>query len=151
MRKLPHKLGSHSEYEKFKGTLLNCVYDSLTCVEFENKWQQVVESNNLQDNAWLCQLYGERHQRALAYVKDTFWARMSTTQRIESMNAFFYGYVGPNTLLKKFFKDYDNALMRMVEKGRITDFGSFNKMFTLIILHSIENQLQGIYTNEKFK
>jgi hypothetical protein len=80
MRKLPHKLESHSQYEKFKGALLNCVYDSLTCVEFENRWQQVIESNNLQKNAWLCQLYGEQHQWVLSYVKDTFWAGMSTTQ-----------------------------------------------------------------------
>jgi zinc finger SWIM domain-containing protein 3 len=63
---------------------------------------------------------------------------------------FFYGYVGPSTLLKKFVGDYDNALIRMVEK-RLADFDSFNKMFPLITLHSIEKQLQGIYTNEKFK
>jgi len=58
--------------------------------------------------------------------------------------------VGPSTLLKKFVGDYDNALIRMVEK-RLADFDSFNKMFPLITLHSIEKQLQGIYTNEKFK
>jgi zinc finger SWIM domain-containing protein 3 len=123
----------------------------LTCVEFENRWQQVIESNNLQENAWWCQLYGERHQWVLTYVKDTFWVGMSTTQRNKSTNAFFDGYVGPSTPLKKFVGDYDNALMRMVEKERLADFGSFNKMFPLITLHSIEKQLQGIYTNEKFK
>jgi Fe-S-cluster containining protein len=53
--------------------------------------------------------------------------------------------------LKKFVGDYDNALMRMVENERLADFGSFNKMIPRITLHSIEHQLQGIYTNEKFK
>jgi hypothetical protein len=151
MSKVPHKLGSYSQYENFKGALLNCVYDSLTCDEFETRWQQVVERYNLEENAWLCQLYGERHQWVPAYVKGTFWAGMSTTQRSESMNAFFDGYVGPSTTLKKFVGDYDNALMRMVENERLADFGSFNKMFPLITLHSIEHQLQAIYTNEKFK
>jgi uncharacterized protein YkwD len=28
-----------------------------------------------------------------AYMKDTFWAGMNTTQRSESMNSFFDGYV----------------------------------------------------------
>jgi len=84
-------------------------------------------------------------------VKGIFWAGMSTTQRSESMNAFFDGYVGPSTLLKKFVGDYDNALMRMVENERLADFGSFNKMFPFISIHSIERQLQGIYTNKKFK
>jgi hypothetical protein len=46
-RKLPHKLRSHSQYEKFKGALLNYVNDSLTCVKFKNIWQQVVVSNHL--------------------------------------------------------------------------------------------------------
>jgi hypothetical protein len=151
MNKVPHKLGSYSQYENFKGALLNCVYDSLTCDEFETRWQQVVERYNLQENAWLCQLYDERHQWVPAYVKGTFWVGMSTTQRNESMNAFFDGYVGPKTPLKKFVRDYDNALMRMVENERLADFGSYNKMFPLITLHSIEHQLQTIYTNEKFK
>jgi len=99
----------------------------------------------------LCQLYGERHQWVPTYVKNTFWARMSTTQQSKSMNAFFDGYVRLSTPLKKFVGDYDNALMRIVEKECLTDVGSLNKMFPLITLHSIENQLQGIYTNEKFK
>ncbi|XP_059451022.1 protein FAR-RED IMPAIRED RESPONSE 1-like [Corylus avellana] len=89
MSKFPHKLGSHSQYENFKGALLNCVYDSLNYDEFEKRWQQVVESYNLKENAWFCQLYGEQYQWIPAYVKDTFWAGMSTTQRSESMNAFF--------------------------------------------------------------
>jgi zinc finger SWIM domain-containing protein 3 len=67
------------------------------------------------------------------------------------VNAFFNGYVGPSTPLKKFVGDYDNTLMRMVENERLVDFGSFNKMIPLITFHSIEHQLQGIYTNEKFK
>jgi hypothetical protein len=40
-------------------------------------------------------------------VKGTFWAGMSTIQRNESMNVFFYGYIGPSTPLKKFVGDYD--------------------------------------------
>lgn len=67
------------------------------------------------------------------------------------MNVLFDGYVGPSTPLKKFVGDYDNALMRMVENECVGNFGSFNKMFSLVTLHSIERQLQGIYTNEKFK
>ena len=37
MSKVPHKLGSYSQYENFKGALLNCVYDFLTCDEFETR------------------------------------------------------------------------------------------------------------------
>jgi hypothetical protein len=126
----------------------------LTCDEFEKRWQEVVGRYNLQENTWLCQIYGGRHHWVPAYVKGTFWAGMSTTQRSESMNAFFDGYVGPSTPLKKFVGDYDNALMRIVENEHLADFGSFNKMFPLISLHSIEHQLKvftQIKNSKKFK
>ncbi|GAV78119.1 hypothetical protein CFOL_v3_21587, partial [Cephalotus follicularis] len=38
----------------------------------------------------------------IAFVKDTFWAGMSTTQRSESMYAFFDRYVNSKTTLKQF-------------------------------------------------
>ena len=53
----------------------------------------------------------------------------------------FCGYVGPSTPLKKFSGNYDNALMRMVKNKHLADFGSFDKMFPHITLHSIEHQL----------
>jgi hypothetical protein len=48
-------------------------------------------------------------------MKDTFWAGMNTTQRSESMNAFFDGYVHSRTTLKEFVDEYDNAFK---ENGR---------------------------------
>ena len=34
------------------------------------------------------------------YVKNTFWARMSTTERSESMNVFFLWLCGPKDYIK---------------------------------------------------
>lgn len=55
---------------------------------------------NLYKNQWLGVLYDERHRWVPVYVKDIFWAGMSTTQRNESMNVFFDGYINPKTTLK---------------------------------------------------
>ena len=41
---------------------------------------------------------------------------MSTTQRSESMNAFFDGYVNSKTALKQFVEQYSNALKSKVQK-----------------------------------
>ena len=57
-------------------------------------------------------------------MKDVFWAGMSTTQRSESMNAFFDGYVNSKTTLKQFNEQYNNALKSKVEKEMKTDFKS---------------------------
>ncbi|OAY84010.1 Protein FAR-RED IMPAIRED RESPONSE 1, partial [Ananas comosus] len=61
-------------------------------IEFEEKWKRMIVCYALENNQWLSGLYEERHKWIPAYVKDTFWAGMSTTQRSESMNAFFDGY-----------------------------------------------------------
>jgi len=66
------------------------VYESQTCDEFDISWQSLLDCYNLRDNAWLCGLYSEHTFWVPAYLKDVFWAGMTTTQRSESMNVFFF-------------------------------------------------------------
>ena len=60
-------------------------------------------------------------------LKDCFWAGMSTTQRSESMNVFFDGFVNSKTNLKQFVKQYENALMRKAELKWQADAKCFSK------------------------
>ncbi|XP_028109969.1 protein FAR-RED IMPAIRED RESPONSE 1-like [Camellia sinensis] len=106
MKKIPEKLRGYSQYEGIKVALQNAVYDSFTKDEFEGNWLAMVTKFNMNDNEWLGVLYRERHRWILAYVKDIFWAGMSTTGRSKSMNAFFYGYVNSKTTLKQFVERY---------------------------------------------
>ena len=85
------------------------------------------------------------------FVKETFWAGMSTTQRSESMNAFFDGYVNSKTTLKQFVEQYDNALGSKVEKEKKADFASFNSIIPGITDFRFEKQFQEAYTNELFR
>jgi hypothetical protein len=90
MKKFLEKLGSHAQYNcGLKSAIESAIYDSQTCDEFDNNWQGVLERYNLRNNTWLCWLYSERAHWVPTYLKDTFWAGMQTTQRSESMNAFF--------------------------------------------------------------
>ncbi|XP_028123610.1 protein FAR-RED IMPAIRED RESPONSE 1-like [Camellia sinensis] len=106
---------------------------------------------NLYDDEWLGVLYDERHRWVLVYVKDIFWAGMSTTQRSEGMNAFFDGYVNPKTTLKHFVEQYDNALRNKVEKEKTVDFKSRHKLFDCLTIYGFEKQFQQAYTIAKFK
>ncbi|XP_040988971.1 protein FAR1-RELATED SEQUENCE 5-like [Juglans microcarpa x Juglans regia] len=90
MRKLPEKLGSHAEFKcGLKSALQKCVYDSQTYDEFEKSWEVFIDTYNLKENTWFQSLYSERMYWVPIYLKNTFWAGMSTTQRSESMNVFF--------------------------------------------------------------
>jgi dTDP-4-dehydrorhamnose reductase len=113
------------------------VYDSQTCNEF--------------DNAWLRDLYKERAFWVPAYLKSVFWAGMTTTQRSESMNSFFDGYVYSSTSLKEFADQYDNALRKRVESENVADFNYFNSAIQCVSRFSFEKQFQELYTHNKFK
>ncbi|XP_042979913.1 protein FAR-RED IMPAIRED RESPONSE 1-like [Carya illinoinensis] len=61
MLKLPEKLRSHCDYDAgLKAAIQNVVYDTQTCDEFEQKWQQLIHKYGLMGNAWLKGLYTER-------------------------------------------------------------------------------------------
>jgi hypothetical protein len=89
LKKIPEKFGSHSQYIAIKSAIRNCVYNSHTCDEFDACWQSMLKCYNLEENAWLRDLYSEWTFWVPAYLNGVFWAGMTTTQRSECTNAFF--------------------------------------------------------------
>ncbi|XP_057450136.1 protein FAR-RED IMPAIRED RESPONSE 1-like [Lotus japonicus] len=151
MKKVPKKLGKHSDYESMKTVLHGVVYDSLSKGEFMERWEKMIKDYELHANEWLKEIFDERYRWVPVYVKDTFWAGMSTTQRSESVNSFFDGYVNSKTALKQFLEQYDIALRDKVEKESMADFGSFNAEIACVSIFGFESQFQKAFTNAKFK
>ncbi|XP_042978104.1 protein FAR1-RELATED SEQUENCE 4-like isoform X3 [Carya illinoinensis] len=152
MRKLPEKLGSHSHFSSgLKSSIQAALYDSHTSTEFEERWGQLLDMYDLRENNWLKSLYEERTFWVPVYLKDVFWAGMSTTQRSESMNAFFDGYVHSGTTLKEFVDQFDNALRKKVEVETTADFNSINQTIPCVSPFNFEKQFQKVYTATKFK
>ncbi|XP_042460419.1 protein FAR-RED IMPAIRED RESPONSE 1-like [Zingiber officinale] len=151
MKKLLAKLGGHAQYKMIKKQLKNIVYNSLTIDECDENWLKMIEEFNLENNDWLKSLYKERNTWIPVYVKDQFWAGMSTSQRSESMNAFFDDYVHSKTSLKQFVEQYDSALKKNIENEKHLNFVSFNSIMRVILGHPIERQFQNAYTNNLFK
>ncbi|KAG2670594.1 hypothetical protein I3760_14G093100 [Carya illinoinensis] len=152
LKKVPEKLSSHHAYKTgLKTSLLKCVYDSQTIGEFENSWDVLITTYNLQENAWLHSLYDECSFWVPVFLKEIFWAGMSTTQRNESMNAFFDGYVHSRTNLKEFVDQFDNASQKKIENEHGADFHSFNVIIPVVSISPLEKIFQNIYTNAKFR
>ncbi|XP_059434726.1 protein FAR-RED IMPAIRED RESPONSE 1-like [Corylus avellana] len=151
MRKVTEKLSGYEHYDQIKMALNICVYDSPNVDDFEGNWKSLIESYELQNNPWLNTLYSERTFWVLAYMKDTFWAGMTTTQRSESMNSFFDNYVHAQTTLKEFVDQFDNALKKMVEREARADFDCYNRTSPCVTDFALEKQFQDAYTNAKFK
>ncbi|KAK2375490.1 protein FAR-RED IMPAIRED RESPONSE [Trifolium repens] len=116
MKKIPEKLSRCSAYINIKAAMKEAVYDTYATTAFEEKWCTFIDKFELQQNNWLSGLYNERHRWVPTLLRKHFWAGMSTTQRSESINAFFDGYINSTTTLRQFVKQYDNALRSRAEK-----------------------------------
>ncbi|KAJ1412454.1 MULE transposase domain [Sesbania bispinosa] len=110
MKKIPEKLKSYLQYKSMKNELKCVVYDSLSEAEFEPAWMSFMNKYGLEGNEWLSGLYHDRCKWVPCFLKKHFWVGMSTTQRSESVNTFFDGYINASTNLQQFVKQYENAL-----------------------------------------
>ncbi|XP_058223590.1 protein FAR1-RELATED SEQUENCE 5-like isoform X4 [Rhododendron vialii] len=151
LKKVPEKLGKYDAYKSISPSLHSVVYDSLTKDEFEDAWEAFIKKYELQDNEWLHGLYLEKNRWVPAFVKDVFWAGMSSTQRSESMNSYFDDYINSKTTLKQFVEQYENALARKVDNEKNEDTKSSQSYIPCIIEDGLENQFQSAYTNAKAK
>ncbi|WVZ06519.1 hypothetical protein V8G54_019865 [Vigna mungo] len=150
MKKIPEKLQGYAAYKDIKRQLKQVVYNSDSVDNFVYGWERMVTIFSLQTNEWLCSLYEERSRWVPCYLRNNFWAGMSTTQRSESMNAFFDGYINSQTTLQEFVKQYDNALQHKTEKETQADFTSLNTTLPCGSQSLIERQFQKNYTHAKF-
>ncbi|XP_021765486.1 protein FAR-RED IMPAIRED RESPONSE 1-like [Chenopodium quinoa] len=119
--------------------------------EFENDWTKFITDNNLNDNEWLSTLYSERHMWVPAYLRDYFWAGMKTTQRVESINSFFDGYVNLKTKLFEFPIKYAKAMHKRVCDETTADANCAKYVRRLVTGFKVEKFFQRMYTDTKFQ
>ncbi|XP_024042121.1 protein FAR1-RELATED SEQUENCE 5-like [Citrus clementina] len=151
MKKVPEKLGGYKEYRNISNVLHCAVYDSQSATTFEETWHHMITEYDLGDNEWLRGLYDERHHWVPCYLNNTFWAGMSSTQRSESMNAFFDGYVNSKTTLKQFVEQYSCALKNKVQKEVEEDVRCLSQQMPCVTDYAIERQVRDVYTISKFQ
>ncbi|KAG6517140.1 hypothetical protein ZIOFF_020520 [Zingiber officinale] len=151
LKRVPEKLGGSADYRSINKALQKAVYDSLTVDEFEEDWTRMVDIYGLQGNEWIRSLYEFRLSWVPVYLKDTFWAGMSTTQRNETIVAFFDGHVETKTSLKQFLGKYEMALLDKYEKEAQADFETFHKRRPSVSKFYMEEQISRVFTLNMFK
>lgn len=82
--------------------------------EFETRWCALMSQYKLEKNEWLTRLFKERHMWVPAYMKEYFWSSMKTTQRVESINSFFDGFLTRHTKLFEFPHKYRRAMDKRI-------------------------------------
>ncbi|KDP47038.1 hypothetical protein JCGZ_10765 [Jatropha curcas] len=145
--KLSHVFLKHPNFE---AEFHKCVNLTESIEEFESCWLSLVDRYDLRDHEWLQTIYSARRQWVPVYLRDTFFAEMSITQRSDSMNSYFDGYVNASTNLNQFFKLYEKALESRNEKEVKADYDTMNTSPALKTPSPMEKQASELYTRKLF-
>ncbi|XP_016163445.1 protein FAR1-RELATED SEQUENCE 5-like [Arachis ipaensis] len=124
MKKIPHKLGGYAKYREIDDKMHGTVWNARSEESFEKDWCPFVclEGSvfTLLDFSPRCHrmidLYEDRRMWVLIYFQGEFWAGMRSTQRSESMHAFFGGYLHCKSGVVQFVHEYDNVLGNKEQK-----------------------------------
>ncbi|XP_060168761.1 protein FAR1-RELATED SEQUENCE 5 isoform X3 [Lycium barbarum] len=138
------------EHPNFEVDFHKCVNLTESTEEFESSWLSLVDKYELRDHDWLQAIYSDRRQWVPVYLRDAFFAEMSITQRSDSMNSYFDGYVNASTNLNQFFKLYEKAVESRTEKEVKADYDTMNTFPVLKTPSPMEKQASEIYTKKLF-
>ncbi|XP_027182119.1 protein FAR1-RELATED SEQUENCE 5-like [Coffea eugenioides] len=151
-KKFPETL-SHIYHQNndFKYHFSKCIHDTITPEEFEMAWTELIEKYKLQNNTWIQKVYSIRERWVPAFVRASFCAGMSTTQRSESMNKFFKDYLNSSTAMSKFVTQYDRAIEARYDKEKEKKFKTKNTKPILKTLYPMEAEAAKVYTRKIFR
>ncbi|KAF3671742.1 hypothetical protein FXO38_06455 [Capsicum annuum] len=136
-----------TNYTPAKARFKAIIFESITITEFEDKWQAFIEKYDLGQRIWFQNLYLERSKWVPIFLKHFFWAGMMSTQRCESMHAFFDGYISGQSFLKYFVEQYEVALRFKYKKELESQARKIKQLGRPIIAFDWDVQIYGHYTH----
>ncbi|CAJ2633481.1 protein FAR1-RELATED SEQUENCE 5-like [Trifolium pratense] len=138
------------QFPNFEAEFHKCVNLTDSIDEFESCWSKLVDRYVLREVEWLQAIHSACRHWVPVYLRDTFFAEMSITQRSDSMNSYFDGYVNASTSLNQFFKLYEKALESRNEKEVRADYDTMNTLPVLRTPSPMERQASELYTRKIF-
>jgi hypothetical protein len=93
--------------------------------EFEQAWQNMLDKYDLRDDTMMLSLWEIREEWISAYFKNVFCARMTSTQRSESMNASLKrGMLKKKMSLHRFAEQVKKLIFERKQKERAKTFSA---------------------------
>ncbi|GLT33421.1 hypothetical protein SLA2020_080150 [Shorea laevis] len=140
------------------------VRKSKTIEEAESAWKKLKEKykqefmepltekqrNEKKSWKWLESMYDQRYNWIDVYLRDTFFAGMRSSQRSESINSFFDGYVNSMTPLSEFVGQYAKALQCRRDEEVNEDMWTMRAKPNPCHLHKLEVRAGMVYTRKIF-
>ncbi|XP_026460404.1 protein FAR1-RELATED SEQUENCE 5-like isoform X1 [Papaver somniferum] len=132
--------------KEFVSEFNNCLYGYETVEQFELGWATMLKNHNLDKNKWLSTLYNKREHWASVYTRNVFCADMYTTQRSESINSYFDGFLRRDMPLCEFVRQYVRAVVARREAKNNMDYETIYTKPVLRFRMCIEEDATLVYT-----
>ncbi|KAF5482418.1 hypothetical protein F2P56_002991 [Juglans regia] len=119
LKKVPEKRGSYSSYKTgMKNALMKCVYDTQLVDEFEKCWDQLINTYNLHENAWLQSLYVEREHWEFVDQFDDALKKKIENENLADFQSFnaTIPCISRSPIEKRFQELYTNAKFKEVQQ-----------------------------------
>nr|XP_040251822.1 protein FAR-RED IMPAIRED RESPONSE 1-like [Aegilops tauschii subsp. strangulata] len=116
-------------HKDFKDEFTSTLNWPLMPTEFEDAWKGLVDRYNLHDDATMVAMWNEREKWISAYFKEIFCAKMTSTQRSESMNYVLKkNFKEQNTLT---FYGFDTQMAKVYSRAMYSEIRKRLKLSTL--------------------
>ena len=109
-----------------------------------------MQSIQCENHPWFMEIFDVREKWVPVYLNSLFWAGMTTTQRVESMNSFLDKYLRRRATLSEFVVLFERALKRICDREHESDYESKYKTPKLATMLPMEKQFREAYTNTVF-
>ncbi|XP_020268934.1 protein FAR1-RELATED SEQUENCE 5-like [Asparagus officinalis] len=146
---LPTLVSRYGEqFQRYWGLWCN----SSSIEQCEGYWVEMKEKFDINEEreGWLQTVYKCREHWVPCYMQDTFFAGMRSSQRSESINTFFDGYVNSQTQLHEFVTQYEKTVTHRRLSEAHEDYKSLNTKPVMLLGHPIEIQAGEMYTRNMF-
>ncbi|KAK9689308.1 hypothetical protein RND81_09G051000 [Saponaria officinalis] len=151
MKNAVKNLGRYKFWKEHCSDLKFAVHYILGEDEFEQAWNEMVDKYGIYENPWTKEPYNIRRRWVPCYLRGTFCAGLSSSQRSEQTNRFFIVPVSLETGLRNFITQFELAQQSRVEEEKHLNFICKDRPLPYDKSVLVEEVFSKRYTNEKFK
>lgn len=120
-----HLSGLYKTYPTLKADFIGMLNWPLMPTEFEQAWQNMLDKYSLHNDTMMLSLWEIREEWISAYFKNVLCARMTSTQRSESMNASLKrGMVRENMSMHRFAEQVNKLVFKRKQKEHAKTFSA---------------------------
>jgi hypothetical protein len=99
-----------------------CIFKSWTEEQFEKRWWKLLDKFHLREVEWVQSLFEDGKYWVPTFMRDVFFAGLSTISRSESLTSSYDKYVHAETSMREFIEQYKMIVEDRYEKDAKAGF-----------------------------